>query len=286
MKRKTKRHLNIIFGLGLVTASLSIARAATLTRKALTEDKTCRVIPHTLVYVPLIDSRTGNIMPSMLVNTFECHLGLILACAPALRQFWAYRTRTHTFLPSKHRQYPNEDFEKMRRRINLRDIFWYRKAHEVSDKLDAAPTFKSSPPPEASSSDPQSSTKVSSSILDVWETKLKSAFTRSHHDKTACRHSSRSGKSTFTMVAGKPNPHGDVRPGDLPSEQPHATRRWSLFSRKPAITLGKPPRETFLLSDSGAGTSAATTKEDEHDDDLNDNLYHAKIKPTSGSQIV
>ena len=43
MKRRTKQHLSIIFGLSLITAALSIARAATTTRKTLTEDTTCEL---------------------------------------------------------------------------------------------------------------------------------------------------------------------------------------------------------------------------------------------------
>lgn len=125
MKAKTKRQLNILFALGLITAVLSIGRAATI-----------------------------------------------------LRQFWAYRSRTHTSLPTKARQYPNEDFEKMRYRINMRDIFWYRKAQIIGNRVfDASPIFRSkSPPPDASNSNPQSSSQVSNSILDVWETKVRNVF--------------------------------------------------------------------------------------------------------------
>ena len=53
----------------------------------------------------------------------EVKFGIIFACTPALRQFLAYRKKTKSFLLTKHRQYPNEDFEKMRYRINIRDIF-------------------------------------------------------------------------------------------------------------------------------------------------------------------
>lgn len=42
MRASTKRILNILFGLSLVTAALSIGRAATITKKTLTEDTTCR----------------------------------------------------------------------------------------------------------------------------------------------------------------------------------------------------------------------------------------------------
>ena len=121
-------------------------------------------------------------IPAYYFSAFECNLGLIFACGPALRQYWAYRSRTHTSLPTKRRQYPNEDFERMRYRINLRDIFWYRKAHMVNNKVfDAAPIFRSKfPPPGPASGDPQSSSQISNSVLDVWEKRLKKLFSAGH----------------------------------------------------------------------------------------------------------
>ena len=117
-------------------------------------------------------------IPSYYFGMFECNLGMIFACGPAIRQFWAYRSRTHTSLPTKHRQYPNEDFVKMRYRVNMRDILWYRKAQMVGNKVfDATPIFSSkSPPPDASSGNPQSSSQVSNSVLDVWEKRIKRVF--------------------------------------------------------------------------------------------------------------
>ncbi|KAL8854382.1 MAG: hypothetical protein Q9221_000869 [Calogaya cf. arnoldii] len=172
---------------------------------------------------------------------FEDKLGIVFACAPALRQFWAYRTRTHTFLPSKQQQYPNEDFEKMRGRINLRDIFWYRKVRTVGDRVfDATPIFRSKSPPP-SSDDPKSSAKINNSILDIWENKIKRTFTMGHDQKPAHRLPSGDSKST---------------------------------------------RETFLLSNSRAGTSAAMTTRDDQDDEFGDELFNARMKPTSGSQMV
>ena len=41
MRASTKRILNVLFGLSLVTVALSIGRAATIIRKTLTEDTTC-----------------------------------------------------------------------------------------------------------------------------------------------------------------------------------------------------------------------------------------------------
>lgn len=63
----------------------------------------------------------------------------------------------------------------MRYRINMRDVFWYRKAPMVGDRVfGAARAFQSkTPPPDASSGDPQSSSEVSHSALDVWEKRIK-----------------------------------------------------------------------------------------------------------------
>ena len=132
------------------------------------------------------ESCIGRMVPNYYISMFEGKLGIILACAPAVRQFWAYRTRTRTSLPTKHRQYSNEDFEKMRYRVNFRDVFWYRKAQMVGTKVfDASPIFRSmSPPPDATSGNPQNSSKVSNSALDVWERRIKKVFAPGHHHKT------------------------------------------------------------------------------------------------------
>ena len=47
MKKSTKRGLNVIFSLGLITSCLSIARVATISNKVETEDSTCRSYPST-----------------------------------------------------------------------------------------------------------------------------------------------------------------------------------------------------------------------------------------------
>lgn len=66
----------------------------------------------------------------------------------------------------------------MRYRVNLRDVFWYRKAHMIGNRVfDAAPIFRSkAPPPDGSSGNPQISSQVSNSILDVWERGMKKVF--------------------------------------------------------------------------------------------------------------
>ncbi len=67
-------------------------------------------------------------------------MGIICACGPAIRQFVAYIQRTGTVMPSSSRQYPNEDFVRMRRRIALRDILWYHAPNLSAGRvLDAFP---------------------------------------------------------------------------------------------------------------------------------------------------
>ena len=64
-------------------------------------------------------------------------MGIFFASCPVLRQFCTYWLRNRTFLPTANRIPPNSDFKAMRKRITLRDIFWYRQA---------TPTEVSSPP--------------------------------------------------------------------------------------------------------------------------------------------
>jgi hypothetical protein len=140
MHPKTKLTLNIIFGLGLATSAMCIGRAATITKAAMETDSTYLLM--TSKWFGMIEEKFGN----------------IFACAPAIRQFWAYRKRVGTTLPTNKRQNPDEDFVKMRRRVNLRDIFWYRSADLSSDGtrvFDAKPAFKRAiePPPSQTSQD-------------------------------------------------------------------------------------------------------------------------------------
>ena len=71
----------------------------------------------------------------------EERFGNIFACAPAIRQFFAYYHRVGTILPTEDRQKPDEDFVKLRRRINFRDIFWFRNADMVNGRVLEAKVF-------------------------------------------------------------------------------------------------------------------------------------------------
>ena len=62
MKRKTKTILNLFFACGLVTAALSVGRAATTNRGSLTEDTTWRSVPSGTF--SLVEARLGVILAS------------------------------------------------------------------------------------------------------------------------------------------------------------------------------------------------------------------------------
>ena len=99
----------------------------------------------------------------------EDKVGIIIASAPALRQFFAYVQRTGTVMPSKYRQYANEDFVKMRWRINIRDIFWYRSPHPISGRiLDAQPIFRQKAPEDIEAT-------AHKSLLGEWRRKVSNA---------------------------------------------------------------------------------------------------------------
>lgn len=177
MKRRTKRSLNVIFALGLVTAALSIGRIATVTETTLTEDSTSES-PSSKLFGANVEMYLGRIVPFYYITLFESKLGMILACGPALRQFVEYRRRTRSFLPSRWRQYPNEDFAKMRLRINMRDLFWYRHPPMVGNRvLEARRVLHlgNSAPPVPSNNATEAA-QVTRSALDTLQERLRRAF--------------------------------------------------------------------------------------------------------------
>ncbi|KAI9672706.1 MAG: hypothetical protein M1831_000141 [Alyxoria varia] len=108
MKRKTKSILHTIFLLGLVTAGLSIGRAVT------TKNSTWAV------------DMTWNSTVNGSFSFTEEKIGIVLASCPMIRQGIVYAFRHKTLCPTSRRIPPNDDFVAMRKRIKLRDIFWYR----------------------------------------------------------------------------------------------------------------------------------------------------------------
>ena len=200
MKVKTKKQLNTLFGLGFIPAALTIGRAAVISRKTLTEDTTCR-ITYTLIHHSMTDSWTGNIVPSAYITSLEFNLGIIFACGPAIRQFWACKNRTPTYLPSSHRQCPNKDFKKMYCRINQGVILSYYKAQMVGDKVYKVKSiFRSrSPPPIDSSSSSEDFSRVRNSVLNVWERRIKKIFSAGRDSQIILLHA-----KAFLAVVLKP----------------------------------------------------------------------------------
>ena len=56
----------------------------------------------------------------------EDKLGIFFASCPMLRQLFTYILKYRTMRPTRHQLPPNTDFFAMRKRITLRDLFWYR----------------------------------------------------------------------------------------------------------------------------------------------------------------
>ncbi|KAI9688022.1 MAG: hypothetical protein M1820_010329 [Bogoriella megaspora] len=127
------------------------------------------------------DNSWRSIPPSMF-SIVEQRCGIIFASGPALRQLIAYRRRTGTFLPSKLRQPPEQDFVRFRRRVNLRDIFWFRQP-PLSNGRVLRPQQIFHPPPMEMSDDTGKSVdkKAEISMLDSWTWKVKHAFSGGKH---------------------------------------------------------------------------------------------------------
>ncbi|KAI9714793.1 MAG: hypothetical protein M1820_000082 [Bogoriella megaspora] len=225
MKRSTKLTLDIIFALGLITAGLSIGRVAS-TNYGMWEDGSWR---------------------GMTSNTFalmEEKCGIIFASAPALRQFAAYIGRLHTAVPSKGRQYPDEDFTRFRRRVNLRDILWYRKPSLVegrvlrpqqlfhpptSDQTAHAETVVSPPEKERAEQAAQIS------MLDVIRGKFKNVVTAGH-SSTGSPKTNASGASKYSGSTLK-------------------TRLWDWESRNGTQQAGARPSDEQLFNQTERGNS-------------------------------
>lgn len=89
-----------------------------------------------------------------IMSSVEISMGIFFASCPVLRQFCTYCLRNRTFLPTDNRIPPNSDFKAMRKRIALRDIFWYRQT---------APNEESLPP----NTNPTTPKDISQERLDV-----------------------------------------------------------------------------------------------------------------------
>lgn len=123
-------------------------------------------------------------------------MGIICACAPAIRQFVAYVKRTGTVLPTKDRQYPNQDFVKMRRRINLRDIFWYQSPHLITGRvLEALPVGT-----QRSKDDVESTAQRS--LLGDWRRNLSGKLFNSNRSHSSSRKFDSKGSGSKAIPGG------------------------------------------------------------------------------------
>ncbi|KAI9663370.1 MAG: hypothetical protein M1831_002654 [Alyxoria varia] len=151
----TKVILDLIFLLGLITAGMSIGRAAASNPGQEKTDFTWRNLPP--CYFTMVEEK----------------LGTTVACAPAIRQFVSYVRRTGTARPSKRRQPRNADFVKFRQRVKLRDIFWYRKPDLGGNDSQAQNLSR---PEGVRSGDSPVTEEVKNSPLDWFHNKVKYAI--------------------------------------------------------------------------------------------------------------
>lgn len=121
----------------------------------------------------------GRIIPSDTFSLVEEKLGIICASLPALRQLYAYRKRLRTTLPTQSRQPPNEDFSKMRRKVHLRDIFWYHRHSSVAaaERAGAQHQLVFAPKEgetveQARVRQTRNGSRPENSVLDSWEHKF------------------------------------------------------------------------------------------------------------------
>ncbi|KAI9703027.1 MAG: hypothetical protein M1820_006018 [Bogoriella megaspora] len=185
----------------------------------------------------------------------EERFGNIFACAPAIRQFIAYRQRVGTVWPTASRQKPNEDFVKSRRQITLRDIFWYRHADFVNNQIfEAKPIVQKAiePPPTDDIADLEK--MAHASVLDSWLWKGRK------------RDSDLSG-TTYSGYSDRSNVHNrssDLSPVDTNEQNriDRSYRSWGLL-REESPNLRRhernSTRQSFLLNNNVSSSHEGTT---------------------------
>ena len=214
-------------------------------------------------------------------------MGVVFACAPAMRQLYGYYHRTGTLLPGKERQRPNEDFQRMRRKINIRDIFWYRHAilkdgrvrdaHPIFQRHASSDTESPAAPQRLPSDTPQEAQK---SVTDWWEETIKKVFSRSSHDDSVSNKPKSKKPSLFkrfSMPHRPPSPDhnadaSDQDPLKSPGQDPtlsHQERSriagryksWGILpGSKKQDDHGHSSRGAFLFEDSAGGSNAFDTR--------------------------
>ena len=125
----------------------------------------------------LSDLDLDRLVTANIFSMTEEKCGMIFACGPTIRQFFAYWRRVGTILPSHKRQKPEEDFVRMRRRVELRDLFWFRQPVMRDGRvIEVHPLF------HGDKESPQIAQAVEAtahvSVFDAWRVKTKNALTR------------------------------------------------------------------------------------------------------------
>ena len=166
MRRRTKVVLDAIFLLGLLTAGLSVGRAVTTRSDTYDNDLTCKsAIVLTIFWYAAYLPLTGNAVIPGTMSCIEDKLGIFFASCPMIRQFITYTLRKKTMLPTTTRPPPDGDFIAMRKRVKLRDIFWYRK--NTSNDVAPPPSAKPNQPKHISPRDPEVSVSASGRIWNA-----------------------------------------------------------------------------------------------------------------------
>ena len=182
-------------------------------------------------------------MPNKWFGMVEEKCGIIFASAPAVRQFFAHRARTGTFSPSKRQYGQNEDFNKMRRRIIFRDIFWFR------PNACAGPTQsddqRSGSKQARVSADIEATAKTS--VLDTWWGRLRHAIRRSS------THGNSSQDTGRLKENKRPPTYSTVERGRIERKY----RMWGLLPhRTPENNNGSAISAPFLFTNSRKSATA------------------------------
>lgn len=192
----------------------------------------------------------------------EDNFGILFACGPAIRQFFAYRRRVGTVLPTAHRQAPDEDFAKTRRRINLRDIFWYRKP-----ELHGGRVVEALPGPQAEAKN-EKHMKTPKSVLELWHFNVRNLFSfgsESRGSTSMNRHmlgTPSSGPSAHTSPHANSRDDGAMTDTMTSTQEKRSLRGkydlWGLLPNKAknsTSSSGNTTRAPFLFDDSAANAS-------------------------------
>ena len=244
-------------------------------------------------------------MPSNIFGMVEEKCGIIFASGPAIRQFIAYRRRVGTFSPNKKRQPPEEDFTNFRKRVNLRDVFWYRKPTLVDGRV-IRPQRIFHPPTKVKETSEEADRLAQRSMLDHLRVKIgeffrslassqapsrgikspqatQSRFRFKARDKLAEWHLLRSNNSAANARLAMSAERGAGWPGlgSEPAER-HVARR--LDTLRP--TSGGSTSEDFSISKSSSVTPFSSAQKPQQDSSLAELLANPPQRPVYGHENV